>query len=370
MDFSPGSATPAIIFSTAEDYFDAARQELRAAFGKAAQIERLGRDTGSFTAPGVAIAQVAEVCQIRPIVFVQHLMREMARLPTSTVAADMTPVVAMALRLVREQGIAAPFALQVWFSSGTTNMRYQSDELWRQIAAELTAHGYTVARGGQPIILSVCLTPQVAILGINITDDALTDWPGGRVGLAKSAAQISRAEFKLEELRKVFAVAWPSAGTALDLGASPGGWTRVLRHSGLTVWAVDPAALDPRLATDPGVHHIPTTAHDFLATTTMRFDIVVNDMRMDPDPSCQVMLRAARHLKPGGLAVVTLKLFPRNPVAQVHRALASLHEAYTIVHARQLYHNRHEVTVVAQRAGHHEPMQSRASTGMKSDSSR
>ncbi len=177
----------------------------------------------------------------------------------------------------------------------------------------------------------------------------MADWPGGRVALARGAAQISRAEFKLEEVIQVFNPALPANGIALDLGASPGGWTRVLRQHGLTVWAVDPGDLDPRLAGDAGVHHVKTTAGPFLAQTGHRFDLVVNDMRMTPPRSCELMNVASRRLRPAGLAIMTLKLSPHRPLPVVHQALSALRQSYDVLHARQLYHNRNEITVVARR---------------------
>ena len=145
----------------------------------------------------------------------------------------------------------------------------------------------------------------------------------------------------------------PTHGNALDLGASPGGWTRLLRTRGLTVWAVDPAQLAPAVAADSGVRHIPPTTEAFLAQTRERFDLIVNDMRMDADRSCALMVQAARRLQPDGLVIVTLKLFPHQPQPRetVRRALDILMQAYDIVFARQLFHNRHEVTVVARRRG-------------------
>ncbi len=346
---TPAPFVSPIIFSTSEDYFHAAQQELGEAFGSGSKFERLGRDTGRMVAAGIDIARVAAACRERPLVFIRHLMQEAISVPSGEVAETMEGIAARAGDLVRAQHGTAPIALQVWASEGTTRFRYRPDELRRVVAAALTEAGCTVTRGGQPHVLSICLTPQRVILGLNRTEDALTDWPGGRVGLAKGEEQISRAEFKLEELFQVFDVALPTTGVALDLGASPGGWTHLLRGRGLTVWAVDPANLDERLAYDAGVHHAQTTAATFLAETRERFDLVVNDMRMVPDLSCQMMVHAARRLKPGGLAIVTLKLFRHDALASVHRALAVLEQAYDIVHARQLSHNRHEVTVVARR---------------------
>jgi 23S rRNA (cytidine2498-2'-O)-methyltransferase len=136
----------------------------------------------------------------------------------------------------------------------------------------------------------------------------------------------------------------------VDLGASPGGWTHVLREHGLRVWAVDPGDLDARLAADPLVHHVRATAGDFLRTTTRSFAVVVNDMRMDPMLSATTMVDAARRLRPAGLAVLTLKTGTHQPVRTVRECLAVLGRAYRVDHVRQLHHNRHEVTVVARKA--------------------
>lgn len=343
------STLPRIVFSVAEDYFDAAAQELRAAFAKT-WIERLGPDAGGFEAVGVEIAAVAEVCRRRPLVFVRHLlMQERVFTSFSGRRDDLDRVAAFALELFPpSRRPAVSPSLQVW-TSGAAPTDYRPDELRHHVADRLQEAGIAVARAGRDEILSICLTPKGIILGLNPRSDALADWPGGRVSLARDPGQISRAEFKLEELFKLFDVPVPADGIALDLGASPGGWTRVLRRHGLDVWAIDPANLDPRLASDPAVHHIRTTAGRFLTETRRHFDLVVNDMRMDALLSCEVMHSAAAHLNPGGLAIMTLKLSPHAPLATVHRCLSALARRYEILHARQLHHNRNEITVVARR---------------------
>jgi 23S rRNA (cytidine2498-2'-O)-methyltransferase len=72
-------------------------------------------------------------------------------------------------------------------------------------------------------------------------------------------------------------------------------------------------------------------------------------MKMDPVMSCRVMLTAAAHLRAGALAIVTLKTGAHRPVETVHRCLELLSRSYRVVHARQLQHNRQEVTVVGRR---------------------
>jgi 23S rRNA (cytidine2498-2'-O)-methyltransferase len=213
--------------------------------------------------------------------------------------------------------------------------------------------GFEVARSGKDHVLSVVLTAKGAAIGFNTRASALSDWPGGQVRLAKPKGQISRSEFKLEELLREYPIDLPESGRALDLGASPGGWTRILRQRGLDVWAVDPADLHTSLKADPGVRHVRSTALPFLAKTELWFDLVVNDMRMTPELSSQMMLDAARTMEAGGMMILTLKLTPHRPEEAIRQSLRLLDRWYEIVLVRQLHHNRHEVTVVGRKRAEH-----------------
>lgn len=189
-----------IIFSVLEDYFPEAAEELHEAFS-ASKIERLGPDVGRFEATGIDISDVAEESRRRPLIFVRHLMRELARFPLKNLADDLDEVYETALRLLESNHVGAAIALQVW-RSGVSPLNYRPEELWHHLAEGLIQQGFSVARGGREQILTVLGTPKQLILGINRQEDALVDWPGGRLNLAKSNDQISRAEFKLEELLK------------------------------------------------------------------------------------------------------------------------------------------------------------------------
>jgi 23S rRNA (cytidine2498-2'-O)-methyltransferase len=65
------------------------------------------------------------------------------------------------------------------------------------------------------------------------------------------------------------------------------------------------------------VHHCATTAGRFVEGNQERFDLVVNDMRMDPQASVAIMNSAADALAPGALAIVTLKIGAHRPGATV-----------------------------------------------------
>jgi len=335
-----------LLFSAAQDYVPAATEELRELFPDA-RFGTVGPDLGSIEAEGLAIGALAQACRDAPTVFVRHLMREVGLVPAGS-AASLDDVVSHAIDTWQRLPLQPVVSLQVW-SSGETPTPYRTDELRRALVGALEECGITVERAGQEQVLGAIIAAEGIILGLNNLASALSDWPGGQVRLAKPKGQISRSEFKLEELFRVHDLDLPDGGIAIDLGASPGGWTRILRQRGFTVWAVDPAQLDSRLAGDDRIHHVRMTAGQFLRTTDVVADLVVNDMRMDPDLSASVMLDAAERLEPSGLAVQTLKVTPHNTLRTVRRVLDTLRRAYDIAWAGQLHHNRNEVTVVGMR---------------------
>jgi 23S rRNA (cytidine2498-2'-O)-methyltransferase len=115
----------------------------------------------------------------------------------------------------------------------------------------------------------------------------------------------------------------------------------------LQVVAVDPADLHPSIVDDPAVTHVRTLAHDYLngPGAGRLFDVILNDMRMDARDSARLMAATADRLQADGLAVVTLKLPTRRMDQVAAHALNLLRERYRILNARQLFHNRHEITV-------------------------
>jgi 23S rRNA (cytidine2498-2'-O)-methyltransferase len=341
---SAGPPFPAL-FSASEDYFESAEEELWGEFGAGLRIDRLGPDLGAASTEGgdLTVAGIAEACRRRPLVFIRHLTSQRASIPVEA-ARDLDTVAGVALDVLSREGIGTELALQVWVT-GSSRVGYGSGALRQHVSEHLGRHGYDVAHAGRRQVLSVAITPGGVLLGVAVADERLSDWPGGRVRLARDDDRVSRSEFKLEELLGA-GLRLPRRGRAVDLGASPGGWTRILRRHGLRVWAVDPADLDARVAADPGVHHVRTTSGRFLEESPGDFDVVVNDMRMDPVRSCEAMLAAADHLPVGAPAVMTLKLTGDRPLKNVRKCLGLLRSAYAIEFARQLQHNRHEVTVV------------------------
>ena len=152
----------------------------------------------------------------------------------------------------------------------------------------VAATGVTLEARHPEQVLSVLCAPERAYLGVSLAAQNRSLWPGGHMRFKREEGQISRAEFKLMEAISVFDLQIPDKGTALDIGAAPGGWTNVLRRFGLRVIAVDPADLHESLRRDRQVVHIPERIQNYRPTEM--FDIMVNDLKMDARDSVEIML--------------------------------------------------------------------------------
>ena len=195
-------------------------------------------------------------------------------------------------------------------------------------------------------IISVVVTKDAAYVGLSLALHNISDWAGGVRRFAREKGQISRAEFKLLEALEWFKIDLAPNSVALDLGAAPGGWTRVLRQKEQFVTAVDPANLDFALQDDSNVRHLAITAEEYLEMYPDKFDLIVNDMRMDARDSARLMVAYAPYLYADAWVIMTFKLPTENRESAIDHALNILKRPYQIIGVRQLFHNRSEVTVV------------------------
>jgi 23S rRNA (cytidine2498-2'-O)-methyltransferase len=326
-----------VLFSFASDSYRYAVREIREAFPGEHGFERLGAEVARLADTAVPIEEFAAACDEGRIMFVRHLTRDVAGYPL-----DDLPTESELATTLLEEISAKSVAVQTWVDGTGSSYHHL-------IVDALASRGVTSTRSGQDVVVSGVVAGKQLLIGVNRLADSLSDWPGGRMRLARGDERVSRSEFKLEEAIATFGLELPAGGKAVDLGASPGGWTRILRQHGQEVWSVDPGSLDPRLRGDRRIHHEATTAGRFFAANRVRFDVVVNDMRMDQVMSARMMLDAAAHLRRGGLAIVTLKGGGKNPLDGARRGIEVLREQYDVLHARQLHHNRNEITVVAHR---------------------
>jgi 23S rRNA (cytidine2498-2'-O)-methyltransferase len=186
-----------------------------------------------------------------------------------------------------------------------------------------------------------------ALVGAMPAADAPTLAPGGRARVHNPKNAPSRAGRKLVE-----ALDWigrvPEAGeVCVDLGAAPGGWSVVLLEHRARVIAVDPAQLAPEVRRMKGLVHVKESAFDFVPTEPV--DWLFCDMAWRPLEVAQLLAKWGRR-KLATTLISNVKLPMKHRVEFVQRVVQIVESGgWRDVRARQLYHDREEVTLSAWR---------------------
>ncbi len=199
-------------------------------------------------------------------------------------------------------------------------------------------------------IVAVEIFQDVAYLGVAWADEILHKEITRMRKWAPGQRPLNRAELKLREIIERYDLALSEDARALDIGASPGGWSKVLSEHVAEVWAVDPGELDERVLSIPNVTHVRARAETLVdRDDTGVFDIVTNDMNMDPERSAQVLCDVAPLLKPGGTMVMTVKFMTRMRRRHSKEAQDILSRCYEGFEVGRVKHNAKEATIVGRR---------------------
>jgi 23S rRNA (cytidine2498-2'-O)-methyltransferase len=201
--------------------------------------------------------------------------------------------------------------------------------------------------------LHVCMTATDAAFVARAPIDAAAPWPGGIPRLKFPHAAPSRSTLKLEEALLVLLdegerERWLKPGMrAVDLGASPGGWTWQLVARSLHVTAVDNGPMDGALLGSGLVEHL--RADGFRYRPPRPVDWLVCDMVEQPRRVAELM---AQWLAEGWCrhAVFNLKLPMKKRYDEVQLCFSLVRDALAgrvELRAKQLYHDREEITVYA-----------------------
>jgi 23S rRNA (cytidine2498-2'-O)-methyltransferase len=174
-----------------------------------------------------------------------------------------------------------------------------------------------------------------------------SSWPMGIPRLRMPSSAPSRSALKLAEAMMEFAAgrSFEPGLTAVDLGASPGGWTWQLVQRGFMVTAVDHGPMDARLMESGQVKH----RHDdgFQYRPPEPVDWMVCDMVESP---ARIARLVAKWIAEGWCVetIFNLKLPMKKRSEEVLRCREIIDEALGgrgyFLRMKQLFHDREEIT--------------------------
>lgn len=167
-------------------------------------------------------------------------------------------------------------------------------------------------------------------------------FPNGEASFVEDRTAPSRAYLKLAEAFAVLGRRPEPGELALDLGASPGGWTWLLRLHGAEVIAVDKAPLTGALAHDPHVTWRKQSAFALepAADEVGRVRWICSDIACYPARLLN-LVRRWDEVHPGAGLVCTIKL----QGATDHDAIDAF-RTIPLARVAHLHHNKHELTLL------------------------
>lgn len=228
-----------------------------------------------------------------------------------------------------------PTSLQV---TASWPLGWTGQELWERLGLSDEPADATSADMVLSVYLHRWCDTHTLYAGVSTVLDNLSPWPAGECPL----------ESTLLEAEAIFGPLGAS-GTALDLGAAPGGWTGLLAQRGYQVDAVDPSPLDTEVAKLAGVTEHSTTAAEFLEKADSKYDLIMCDMEVGSGEAIESLVKARLLLNPDGRLLAVLNLRKgRTVLAEARKAVAILGQTYQVCRAQRLHSNGSAITVLLQ----------------------
>ena len=311
---------------------------------------RTERSSGYVLFLGASGHALAQALPLRELIFARQKLRLLAELRDLDPKDRITPVLAA---LFGRAGFGA-LVVEHPDSEQGKPLAGLARGFGNALRPALRKAGLLTARDDDQLPrLHVCLLDGDHLLLASGHPRDAAPWPLGIPRLRLHAEAPSRSALKLEEaLLTLFddderARRLRPGMRAADLGAAPGGWTWVLARQGLQVTAIDNGPLRPHVLDSGRVEHL--RADGFHWQPKAPLDWMVCDMVEQPR---RVAERMATWLREGWCrqTIFNLKL-PMKKRWQETRLCLDLFEAQAQVplqvRARQLYHDREEITVLA-----------------------
>lgn len=180
--------------------------------------------------------------------------------------------------------------------------------------------------------------------------------------------KVSRSELKLWEAFDEFGI--KGGGTAIDLGAAPGGWSGFLANNGFKVISIDNGDLNYKALEEQGIKvrkidakkqidaHKIFRQSDIIhikdvfknARKSLRIndvDMLTDDMNIFCSDTASAIEMYLKFLRKSATLVITVKCLSKNVPNYIARARKMLGKSLKIERIKVLPNNRQEITVLA-----------------------
>ena len=160
----------------------------------------------------------------------------------------------------------------------------------------------------------------------------------------------SRSYLKTEEAFKIFGNEPQKDETVVDLGAAPGGWSYSALKRGATVTAIDNGPLKDPVKTHRNVCHLRVDALKYKHDCSEPADWLLCDILEKPDIILNLLHKWLRQ-KWCRHFIVNIKVGRNDPILllkKIRDARTGLLPYCKFLYARQLYHDREEITLMGQ----------------------
>lgn len=239
---------------------------------------------------------------------------------------------------------------QKGFEPGATEVTKAVEDVLRGVLPTGIPVG-GIAKHHDRILDVILIEPDQWLIGWHAASEPQHTWPGGALPLNPPTEIVSRAYLKMAE-----AIAWsglpPEAGQKIvEIGSAPGGSCQRLLDLGLEVTGVDPAEMDPMIASHPRFTHWRSKAAGVKRKLYSPFRWLAADANVAPNYTLEVIEDIVQYptSRFEGL-LLTLKLSSYDLVEQMDGFVERVRSwGFPEVKVRQLASNRRECTVYAAR---------------------
>lgn len=299
----------------------------------------------------VPLAEVQQTLQEHEPIFLRHIQPVTDEWKITRTRADIEQLISYVHELRDVFTAGEKIAIQVRKAPSVKfdYTPYGVKEALDPILAQV--HGVEPVVRGEDRIISIYLGKEDLYWGISRPADNLSERSGGAVRYRQEEGQVSRAKFKLMEAEERFGLDFAQYERALDIGAAPGGWSSLLLERGLQVTAVDPGELDPALLHNKNLVHLKKNAGD-VQFADDSFDLLVCDMSWSPKQMSKLVSELLVALKSGGTAIITIKLMHGKAFQTIKETVAAFAGLLELQQAKQLFHNREELTLYLRKLNH------------------